>query len=408
MGILYCKHYISLHHEHGLISKFHRSKMIIQLQRGLHLVYLCPLCITFLVLFVGACRGTALPESKFLIHFLQAIDPDNLLKTNSDGSFTVHCTWTGIKCDDQFHNIREIRLDDLNLRGIIDADSVCKLSSLQVLSLTNNQITGAIPELISNCQNLAYLNLSCNMLHGTIPASLSRLKNLRSLDISNNYLIGPIPHFEQDIELTYLKTMESRTARSDTYVIKDASDNKNAGVSQTKHSAVERPIALLILVTAFSFFVFFIYKRCSIVIKGKDNMNRDKECLVGNITSGGEDDPEKGTVYTDIVFFCRTCEKFNRADLLQSEANLQGHNIYSSLYKVRLKDGAVFAVKRLRNLKTTEDYFQRKITWVGNLKHPNLLPLVAYHFSEDEKLLIYRYEKNGSLFSVMSSKISTQ
>ncbi|KAJ0980112.1 hypothetical protein J5N97_008367 [Dioscorea zingiberensis] len=379
---------------------------MVQHQRGLHLGYLCPLWIILIVHFIGACKGTALSESKFLIHFLRAIDPDNLLKTNLDGSLTDSCTWPGIKCDAHFLNIREIKLDDLDLRGTIDAYSVCKLSSLQVLSLTNNQITGVIPELISNCQSLTYLNLSYNMLHGAIPVSMGRLKNLRSLDISNNNLIGPIPHFEQDIEFVYPKSRESRTARSNTYVMKDVSSNKSAGVTPAKPPVPadkEWPITLLVLVTVFSFVVFVIHKRCSRVIQRKENMHYDKHCLARNIATARKDDPEKGAEHTDLIFFCRTCERFNRADLLQSEANLQGHNIYSSLYRVRLKDDAIFAVKRLRNLKTSQDNFQHKITWVGNLKHPNLLPLVAYHFSEDEKLLIYRYEKNGSLFSVLSN-----
>ncbi|CAN1220973.1 Leucine-rich repeat receptor-like protein kinase PXC1 [Linum grandiflorum] len=37
------------------------------------------------------------------------------------------------------------------------------------------------------------------------------------------------------------------------------------------------------------------------------------------------------------------------------------------------------------------------MTVVGNLKHPNILPLIAFSSNNDEKLLIYKYQTNRSL-----------
>ncbi|PQM34344.1 putative inactive receptor kinase [Prunus yedoensis var. nudiflora] len=42
---------------------------------------------------------------------------------------------------------------------------------------------------------------------------------------------------------------------------------------------------------------------------------------------------------------------------------------------------------------------------IGNLKHPNILPLVGYNSSNEEKLLIYKFQTNGSLLNLLQSYI---
>jgi serine/threonine protein kinase len=43
---------------------------------------------------------------------------------------------------------------------------------------------------------------------------------------------------------------------------------------------------------------------------------------------------------------------------------------------------------------------------LGRLRHPNIVPLNAYYYARDEKLLVYEYMPNGSLFSVLHGKSS--
>jgi hypothetical protein len=38
---------------------------------------------------------------------------------------------------------------------------------------------------------------------------------------------------------------------------------------------------------------------------------------------------------------------------------------------------------------------------VGGLRHPNLVPLRAYFQANQERLIIYDYQPNGSLFSLI-------
>ncbi|KAJ8460795.1 hypothetical protein OPV22_033721 [Ensete ventricosum] len=70
---------------------------------------------------------------------------------------------------------------------------ISSLASLQVLTLSQNQLGGAIPASISELTSLVHLDLSYNTLTGSIPSHIGRLKGLIGLDMSYNYLSGTIP-----------------------------------------------------------------------------------------------------------------------------------------------------------------------------------------------------------------------
>ena len=61
------------------------------------------------------------------------------------------------------------------------------------LKLSENKISGNIPQELSSCTSLVSLNLSHNQLNGQIPSSLSKMPVLGQLDLSVNQLSGEIP-----------------------------------------------------------------------------------------------------------------------------------------------------------------------------------------------------------------------
>ena len=67
------------------------------------------------------------------------------------------------------------------------------LTSLKVLSLSNNLLTGAIPAALGNLSLLTQLWLDSNQLTGAIPGELGGLANLAFLSLYNNQLTGAIP-----------------------------------------------------------------------------------------------------------------------------------------------------------------------------------------------------------------------
>ncbi|XP_057973818.1 receptor-like kinase TMK3 isoform X2 [Malania oleifera] len=74
-------------------------------------------------------------------------------------------------------------------------DVVASMVSLTSLWLHGNSFSGTIPVNIGALTSLKDLNLNGNQLVGLIPDSLANMK-LDSLDLNNNHLMGPIPRFK--------------------------------------------------------------------------------------------------------------------------------------------------------------------------------------------------------------------
>ncbi|XP_039135222.1 receptor-like protein EIX1 [Dioscorea cayenensis subsp. rotundata] len=67
------------------------------------------------------------------------------------------------------------------------------LPYVKIMDLSNNVLTGGIPEEIASLFGLQSLHLSENQLDGEIPDKLGQLQQLESLDLSRNKLFGSIP-----------------------------------------------------------------------------------------------------------------------------------------------------------------------------------------------------------------------
>ncbi|GAB2269823.1 hypothetical protein Dimus_004741 [Dionaea muscipula] len=72
---------------------------------------------------------------------------------------------------------------------------ICKATSLNILDLSGNFLSGKIPRCLGNLSNtLVFLNLSGNNLHGTIPKTFPKTTcRLQYLYLSNNQLQGEVP-----------------------------------------------------------------------------------------------------------------------------------------------------------------------------------------------------------------------
>ncbi|CAI5484142.1 unnamed protein product [Closterium sp. Yama58-4] len=92
----------------------------------------------------------------------------------------------------ELQNIVEIFLDNNQLTGDIPP-SLGQLVTLNKLFLNHNMLSGAIPVELCQLTNIYDLNLARNQLQGTIPACLTQLPHLATLTLSMNLLTGPVP-----------------------------------------------------------------------------------------------------------------------------------------------------------------------------------------------------------------------
>ncbi|KAA0037500.1 putative inactive receptor kinase [Cucumis melo var. makuwa] len=88
-------------------------------------------------------------------------------------------------------------------------------------------------------------------------------------------------------------------------------------------------------------------------------------------------------------------------DLLKAPAELIGKGNHGSLYKVMFDYGMVFAVKRFKDWGISTDEFMKRMWKIDRVKHPNVLPPLAFYSSDHEKLLVYEFQPNGSLFNLL-------
>jgi Leucine-rich repeat (LRR) protein len=71
---------------------------------------------------------------------------------------------------------------------------ICNLSSLEVLDLSYNNLSGMLPPCLGNFSSpLSVLKLQNNNFHGTIPKTWSKGSGLRMIDLSENNLQGQLP-----------------------------------------------------------------------------------------------------------------------------------------------------------------------------------------------------------------------
>ncbi|XP_020412943.1 receptor-like protein 12 [Prunus persica] len=73
---------------------------------------------------------------------------------------------------------------------------ICSLRQLQFLDLSNNRLSGTLPQCLGNFSNgLQVLNLGNNSFHGILPQTytMASRSNLRMIDVSHNQLQGQLP-----------------------------------------------------------------------------------------------------------------------------------------------------------------------------------------------------------------------
>ena len=99
--------------------------------------------------------------------------------------------WQGVVTNEH-GQVTELHLSENQLTGSIP-DEIGNLSNLQFMVLGYNDLTGPIPESIGNLTNLRHLSLNNNQLSGPIPDSVGNLSKLTDLVLENNDLSGPIP-----------------------------------------------------------------------------------------------------------------------------------------------------------------------------------------------------------------------
>jgi len=105
-----------------------------------------------------------------------------------------------------------------------------------------------------------------------------------------------------------------------------------------------------------------------------------------------------------LVFCAGEAQVYTLEQLMRGSAEMLGRGSVGSTYKAVLDNRLIVSVKRLDATKmgvAGKEAFERHMEAVGRLRHPNLVPLRSYFQAKEERLLVYDYQPNGSLFSLI-------
>lgn len=127
-------------------------------------------------------------EKQALVDIYNQTDGDSW--TNSWDLETSPKSWKGVIILN--NKVIALTLTDNNLTGKLP-ESIGDLANLKVLNLHKNNIEGTIPQSVTAIKGLKVLNISFNKLEGSLPTNLTDLASLEYLDLFFNNLSGELP-----------------------------------------------------------------------------------------------------------------------------------------------------------------------------------------------------------------------
>jgi len=381
-------------------------------------------------------------------------------KLNWSSTTPVCTSWVGVTCTPDKSRVHTLRLPAVGLFGPIPSDTLGKLDALEVLSLRSNRLTvdlppdvGSIPALhslylqhnnlsgiipTSLSSSLTFLDLSYNTFDGEIPLKVQNLTQLTALLLQNNSLSGPIPDLLLP-KLIYLNLSNNNLSGPIPPSLQKFPASSFLGnaflcgfplepcpgtapspspvsppsPSKTKKSLWKKIKTIVIIALAavggvLLLILILVLLMC--IFKRKRHTEPTTASSKGKAVAGGraenpKEDYSSGVQEAErnkLVFFEGSSYNFDLEDLLRASAEVLGKGSYGTTYKAVLEDGTTVVVKRLKEVVVGKKEFEQQMEIIGRVgQHQNVVPLRAYYYSKDEKLLVFDYVPSGSLAAVL-------
>lgn len=341
-------------------------------------------------------------------------------------------------------NLRNLYLQGNHFSGEVPLFLV-GLHHLVRLNLATNNFSGEIPSGFKNLTKLKTLFLENNRLSGSIPGFDDVLPNLQQLNVSNNLLNGSIPkRFQTFGSNSFLgnslcgKPLQDCGTKASLVVPSTPSGTDEISHGEKEKKKLSGAVTTGIVIGSV-LGLLLILLILLILCRKKSNRNtrsvditslKQQEVEIVDDKAVGEMDNGysvaaaaaaamvgigngngKTQVNSNVngatkklVFFGNAARVFDLEDLLRASAEVLGKGTFGTAYKAVLEMGTIVAVKRLKDVTISEREFKDKIEGVGAVNHENLVPLRAYYYSMDEKLLVYDYLTMGSLSALLHGK----
>lgn len=287
-------------------------------------------------------------------------------------------------------SLQNLVLAGNRISGDIPPEICDWLPYLTTLDLSGNELSGEIPSQIGNCKFLNNLILSDNKLSGSIPLELSRLDRLKQFSVAGNRLSGSIP---DDLARFGSDGFSGNDRLCGKPVGSRCGGLMGKNLKVVVVAGVVGAGASLFLGFAIWWWFWDHPKKKKVAIDGEKSGNYTG--WVGKLAANRP---------VQVVLFQKPIVKIRVSDLLVATGSFSDGKIVNSTktgvsYQAILPDGSALAIKRLRGCKLSEKQFKTEINRLGQLRHPNLVPLLGFCVVDDEKLVVYKHMTHGSLHS---------
>lgn len=289
------------------------------------------------------------------------------------------------------HSLQTLDLSSNSLSGTIPAQICAWLPYLVTLDLSKNSLSGPIPDQIVDCKFLNNLILNDNRLSGSIPYGVSRLDRLKRFSVANNQLSGSIP--------SDLSRFSSNNFSGNDGLCGKPLGSKCGGGLRGKNLGIIVAAGILgavgSLLLGFGLWWWFFLRPA-----------HSRKAGLGGSSAKNGNWVERLRAYklVQVTLFQKPIVKVKLADLLAATNGFDPETMLTETrtgvsYKAVLPDGSALAVKRLIGCGHGEKQFRSEMNRLGQLRHPNLVPLLGFCIVEEEKLLVYKHMPNGTLYS---------
>ncbi|XP_047055864.1 tyrosine-sulfated glycopeptide receptor 1-like [Lolium rigidum] len=305
-----------------------------------------------------------------------------------------------------------LNLSDNDLSGEIP-EEVGLMKTLQVLDLSHNNLSGGITPKFSGLVKLQILDLQWNHLTGSIPQALSKLHFLASFNVSHNDLEGPIPTGGQ-----FNSFPPSSFAANPKLCGKEISVPcvRNSSTTSTGSSKTVSKRVLLAIVLGVCFGLVAV-----VIVLGLAVIAIRRIMSNGSVSDGEKfaeaslfdfsmselnGDESKDTILfvsEEMANDCAARKSITFLDILKATNNFSptriiGSGGYGLVFLAELEGGTRLAVKKLNgDMCVVEREFRAEVEALSATRHENLVPLQGFCIRGRLRLLLYPYMANGSL-----------
>ncbi|XBH58825.1 hypothetical protein VPH35_080197 [Triticum aestivum] len=293
-------------------------------------------------------------------------------------------------------------------------DEVGSLLHLKKINMSNNRLTGNIPSTLGQCVDLEYLEIQNNLLAGRIPQTLASLVSIKHMDISGNNLSGKVPEFLkslkslQDLNLSF-NHFDGAVPTGGVFDIAGAvsieGNDHLCTIIPTRGMSLcmaladsKRKQKLLVLVLVILLPIVAataILLSCIVTIYWRKRMQETPHLQHHN---------EHIKKIQKISFEQISYEDLLRATDRFSSANLIGYGSFGRVYKGSLQFQADQVAIKIFDLDINgaDRSFIAECEALRNVRHRNLVKIITScssvdHTGADFKALVFPYMPNGNL-----------